>query len=125
MLSLEAVLLTQLKIKDITNGPSDTENAGFSFLSSSFEWLKITILQFCSTSASRVQQCLPKVQVSVPIKQKAELKELDRLSLLTIYRRSIETKHHSVLGLAFTDAERPSDSAQLSAIECPLVESLK
>lgn len=108
--------LSHIRRKAVDAKLNEVGKSAFSSLNSSIGWLDTTVSTFCATEASRLEQCLPGVQVSDMIKQKASLQELKKLGSSTTYANPTDDKAYSLSVLIFAGTGRPNDSAQLSII---------
>lgn len=113
---MKPAILTRLQKKAVSDSFNEIEKPTFSSRNSSFGWLDTTIFPFCAATASCLQQCLPVVHNFDLIKWQTIIRELKRLKTALAFGRPCNNQENSISILVFTDAGRPSDSAQLSTI---------
>lgn len=115
---------TQLQRKDLTAVLSDSGKSVFSAFHDLLGGLETAVSLFRFAVESQLQKQLLSVQVLELIKHKTLRKELKRLGLKIRFARPAANLEHSITVLVFTNAGKPSDSAQISTLCGLLIRSL-
>ena len=123
--NIEPAPLTRIRRKAVTDSMNQIERHTFCSINSSLGWLGTTVSPFCSSVSSRLQQRLPDLLVSDLIKQRSNLKELQRLGSTITFGRPSDGKEYSISVLVFADAGKPSESVQLSTLWGVLIGSVQ
>lgn len=123
--AIEASPISRLRRKNGDDMLNAVEKSAFSSLKSSLGWLGTTVSPFCSATSSSLQQRLPAVKVSDLTKQTAERRELKKLGTVVHYSRPMDQRQYSLTVVVFSDAERPTENAQLSHVAGLLIGQLE